>query len=77
MEDHPFVVKSRKVATLMKEKAGGGLYLAMDVSGACSDDVDVFFGETELKFLAECVSTKSVVVSPWEASRDFPLHLLF
>lgn len=53
VEDHPFVVKGRKGAFVAEATAKGGTYFAVDVPGACSEDVDVLAGETEVRFLAE------------------------
>ncbi|XP_019087208.1 PREDICTED: putative 57 kDa heat shock protein [Camelina sativa] len=53
LEDHPYIVKGRKEALSFTPIEGGGFYFAVDLSGACKDDVEVSANEDTIRFKAE------------------------
>ncbi|EOA13854.1 hypothetical protein CARUB_v10026957mg [Capsella rubella] len=54
LEDHPYVVKGRKEALFWDPTVvQGGFYFAVDVPGACGDDVEVSANENVIRFKAE------------------------
>ncbi|CAH2046022.1 unnamed protein product [Thlaspi arvense] len=52
VEDHPFVVKGRKGAFVGEATPDGGLYFAVDMPGACNDDIELLANDDEFRFTA-------------------------